>query len=113
MRLARCLGGAVLLLASASAALGAPHWIREASGEEMDAAFPARATSAGVTSGMAALDCQVTPEGALTRCRVNQESPAGMGFGEAALRVAPDFRLAPRIGRQAPANLVLQWWKRR
>lgn len=113
MRFGRCLGGAILLLASASAALGVPHWIREASGEEMDAAFPARAASAGVTTGMAALDCDVTPEGALAHCRVSQESPAGMGFGEAALSVAPDFRQAPQTGRPAPANLVLQWWKRR
>lgn len=100
-------------LASVSAALAAPRWIREASGEEMDVAFPARAASAGITSGMAALDCDVTPEGVLTHCRVSRESPPGMGFGEAALSVAPDFRLAPQSGHPAPANLVLQWRKRR
>jgi hypothetical protein len=36
-----------------------------------------------------------------------------MGFGDAALSVAHLFRLAPQSGQPPPANLVLQWMKRR
>ena len=85
--------------------------MREASGAEMDAAFPAAAS--GVTAGMARLDCGVRQDGSLTDCRVSEEKPPGMGFGDAALSVARLFRLAPQTGKPEPANLVLQWWKRR
>lgn len=108
---------AVLVVAvgtfAAAGVAAAPHWVQEASGADMDAAFPGRAAASGLTSGMARLDCDVRQDGSLTACRVSEERPPGMGFGEAALSVAHLFRLAPQTGKPGPADLVLQWWKRR
>ena len=79
----------------------------------MDAAFPVRAAASGVTAGMVRLDCDVRQDGGLTDCRVSEEKPSGMGFGAAALSVAHLFRLTPQTGKPGPADLVLQWWRRR
>ena len=113
MALRRLAAFVLLALAASGASAQAPHWVHEASGADMDAAFPARAAASGVTSGMVSLDCDVLRDGGLTNCRVGEERPSGMGFGDAALSVAHLFRLAPQSGKPAPANLVLQWWKRR
>ena len=104
---------AVVWTVAAAGAAAAPHWVRQASGADMDAAFPATAAASGVTGGMARLDCDVRQDGSLTDCRVSEERPSGMGFGEAALSVAHLFSLAPQTGKPGPADLVLQWWKRR
>ena len=104
---------AAVFVIAPGAVAAAPHWVREASGAEMDAAFPARAAASGVTGGSARLDCDVRQDGSLTDCRVSEENPSGMGFGDAALSVAHLFRLAPQTGKPGPADLVLQWWKQR
>ena len=52
--------------------------------------YPQKAQRAGI-SGMAVLDCLVDTQGWLRDCRVVSEQPAGFGFGEAALRMAPLF----------------------
>ncbi|MGH6970604.1 MAG: energy transducer TonB, partial [Caulobacteraceae bacterium] len=61
---------------------------------QVQAAYPVRALSDQV-EGVAAMDCAVTKAGALTACHVAGESPAGYGFGQAALDLAPDFALKP------------------
>ncbi len=103
----------VVWTVAAGAVAAAPHWVQEASGADMDAAFPARAAASGVAAGSARLDCDVRPDGSLSDCRVSEEKPSGMGFGDAALSVAHLFRLAPQTGKAGLADLVLQWWKRR
>ncbi len=45
--------------------------------------YPQKARAARV-DGSAVVDCQVEPDGRLSRCAVLGESPPGMGFGEAA-----------------------------
>jgi protein TonB len=42
--------------------------------------------------GLAALQCRIKDDGALERCIVFGEGPAGAGLGEAALRLAPLYR---------------------
>ena len=49
--------------------------------------YPAQAKAAGV-AGSATLSCKMSPHGALRVCTVVSESPAGSGFGEAAMRIA-------------------------
>lgn len=44
--------------------------------------------------GSAILQCEVTAEGLLDKCEVAAEAPANMGFGSAALLVAPGIRMA-------------------
>lgn len=51
------------------------------------------AAVAGRVSGRATLDCALTAAGRLRDCQVKNETPAGAGFGEAAVRLSPLYRL--------------------
>ncbi len=88
------------LVAAATVALGAPrvitspHWLERPTGNDIAKAYPDRAQSAGI-SGKAVLYCSVGPDGRLDLCRVFAEAPTGLGFGAAALSLAPKFRMAP------------------
>jgi protein TonB len=71
-----------------------PNWLERPSADELVRAYPERALRLGI-EGTAVLACQVTAEGRLRGCRA-AESPAGYGFADAALRLAPDFRISPQ-----------------
>lgn len=60
-----------------------------------DLVFPAAARAGGIRSGKGVIDCQIAPTGFLADCRVAEESPAGLGFGAAALALASKFRVNP------------------
>lgn len=66
-------------------------WIVRPTAQEVAAAFPPRAKGAG----KAVIACRVTAAGTLEACEVASEEPAGQGFGAAALKLAPAFRMAP------------------
>lgn len=72
--------------------LGKPTWAALPSAEQARDAYPAAADKAGVNTGRAVLGCMVEAEGKVA-CKVQGEEPAGYGFGEAALKLAPYFRL--------------------
>jgi TonB family protein len=67
-----------------------PAWSKTPTAEEIEAAYPPAAASDGV-EGTAVLLCRRTPVGSLEQCTVTEETPAGRGFGEAALRLAANF----------------------
>jgi TonB family protein len=79
-----------------------PEWGRLP--EPQEVLFPARAKAAGLTSGEAMLACRVQPSGALEACEVARETPAGMGFGEAALKLAPSFAMKPWTSDGRPVD---------
>jgi TonB family protein len=54
--------------------------------------YPEKARAAGAT-GAVVLDCAVAVGGAVADCKVAKETPQGLGFGEAALDLAPLFRM--------------------
>lgn len=70
-----------------------PQWVRPVSGPEMAAVYPAQAR---LRSGRAVLACRLSQSGRATDCVVSDETPPGMGFGEAALKLAPNFQFATR-----------------
>lgn len=84
-----------------------PDWVRKPTAGQLAAAFPTRAWDSA-RSGKAMIKCQVTVEGFLDRCKVLSESPAGYDFGAAALQLAPQFRLSPKIrgGKPVPGGDV-------
>lgn len=71
-----------------------PAWIGLPTGDDMAALYPAEA-KANKVSGRAVLDCVIAVGGALTDCHVASEEPKGQGFGEAALKLAPQFHMNP------------------
>lgn len=72
-----------------------PSWLRKPTADQMDRVYPRRAREDGV-GGSALLHCTVTVTGDLTGCSVKSESPAGVGFGDAAMKLSRYFRMNPR-----------------
>lgn len=84
-----------------------PAWARKPSGEEMAAVLPTAAAKKGA-DGRAVLACQLTVEGFLQGCKVESEDPPGLGFGAAALQLAAQFRMTPKIrgGKAQPGGAI-------
>lgn len=78
-----------------SHAIGNTSWLRKPTGEEMANVYPDRAQRMGV-SGAATLACLVAASGTVHDCRVAEETPSTMGFGQAALKLARFFRMSPQ-----------------
>lgn len=73
-----------------------PDWVRRPTPETIAAVYPVAAMRAG-RDGSATISCDVTVEGRLDRCRVVAEDPPGMGFGGAALQLAPQLLMTPKV----------------
>lgn len=71
---------------AAAARLTPPGVIDEAQWRAGGFDFPERAASRGIESGRVGLICVAAATGRVDRCSVYEESPAGAGFGQAALR---------------------------
>ncbi len=70
-----------------------PVWAALPSAEDFQASFPK--TANGVNEVRVALVCAAAAGGALTGCLVDREEPAGQGYGQGALALAPKFRVGP------------------
>lgn len=80
-----------------------PNWLSRPTGDELADAYPQRAILAG-KSGLVSLACTVLASGALADCSVAEETPAGWGFGKAALGLTKRFRLSPRLEDGSPVG---------
>ena len=70
----------------------APSWARMPMTE-----YPAQAIAADVEAGQVTLICDlVQPSGALGACEVQEETPPGFGFADAAIAGALRGRVSPR-----------------
>ncbi len=72
-----------------------PTWLDRPSADQMARYYPDGAMGRDI-EGRAALACSVTARGTVAACRVASETPAGEGFGPAALKLARFFRMSPR-----------------
>lgn len=72
-----------------------PTWLKKPGGDEMARFYPDRAQRME-QEGKAIISCEVTDAGAVSACRVASETPADMGFGAAALKLAKYFRMSPQ-----------------
>lgn len=83
-----------------------PSWIERPRVSDYERFFPRRALDRGV-SGAVMLDCLVDAIGRVS-CAVVSEDPPNWGFGEASLRAAALFRMAPasRDGQPTGGGLV-------
>ncbi|MGH6912050.1 MAG: TonB family protein [Phenylobacterium sp.] len=74
-------------------AILAPQWVATPSPEDAQAVYP-KAAAEKRLEGRATLKCGVNGEGFLKDCASIAEEPAGLGFGAAALAIAPKFQMA-------------------
>jgi len=70
-----------------------PAWSALPSAEDFQASFPKGEN--GINQVRVVLACTVADGGGLAGCAVDQEEPAGQGFGAGALALAPKFRVGP------------------
>jgi periplasmic protein TonB len=75
--------------------VGNPSWLRKPTGEEMANVYPEGALRHEL-GGVASLSCVVAASGTVHDCRVAAETPAGAGFGLAALKLARFFKMSPQ-----------------
>jgi TonB family protein len=93
-------------LISAAAAEAPPVWEAAPSYEAVMAAYPPEARRRGVR-GRGVLACAINSDRTLA-CTGERETPVGHGFLEAALRLAPSFRVAEReAGDPAPREPLI------
>lgn len=90
-----------------------PRFVRGPTPSELRALHPREAFRKR-QGGRVELECRLRSNGLLTECRVARESPAGMGFGNAALAAAQYFRFraAVRDGRSidgAEIRVGVEW----
>jgi len=90
-------------LAAAKPTIDTPEWSEQPDAAQIWAAYPGAAKMLGI-SGWAALSCKVGTLGLIEDCRIAMERPKALGFGAAALSLAPRHRLAPRLMAQGAAG---------
>lgn len=83
-----------------------PTWVERP--RDLERYYPRRAIRMNV-EGSATLDCRVAVDGRLS-CAVMAETPPDWGFGEAALRIAREYRMVPamRNGEAIEARYVMR-----
>ena len=75
-------------------------WLERPGAADYMSVYPTTALQNG-TNGSATLECLVEQDYRLA-CVVRDERPAHVGFGDAALRVSPRFRVAPQLSDGQP-----------
>ena len=70
---------------------------------EFVAIWPGKAYREGA-EGRVILRCRINVHGLAEVCGVKSETPAGKGFGAAALQLRPTFKLPPAMGPDGPAE---------
>ena len=104
---------AVLLIAAApvmapgTEADRAPGWLVKPDGERIARFYPDRAMREGV-EGRVVIACTVETDTRLHDCRIEAETPAGYGFGAAALKLSDEMRLAPAIRNGVPVEAAVK-----
>jgi protein TonB len=72
-----------------------PDWLRKPNGDEMAQYYPPRAMDLG-KEGTATIKCTVTAKGTVESCNVVSETPDGLGFGSAAVKLSRLFKMKPQ-----------------
>lgn len=91
-----------------------PQWTQRPTPAQIAQLKPA-ASADFKLSAVASLWCVAQADGSLGACQIDWQDPPGMGFGEAAMKAAPLFRMAPsdRLGsiEGRPVQAQINWPK--
>ncbi|THD75278.1 MAG: TonB family protein [Phenylobacterium sp.] len=71
-----------------------PDWVVKPVAADVKDVYPAKALKTNLGGG-ATIGCDVAADGKLLKCKVLKESPAGAGFGKAALKLSERFQMKP------------------
>jgi TonB family protein len=78
----------------------------ETAAGEFVAVWPAAAYNTRA-DGKVMLSCKINIHGLAEWCGIKTESPAGKGFGAAALQMRPTFKLKPAMGADGPMEAMM------
>jgi TonB family protein len=81
-----------------------PYWVAGFDPDQVLKLYPPEAADRGVTSGLGAAKCVVAVDGTLTDCAPETGDPGGLGFSEAAVRLASTMRMNPWTADGAPVD---------
>ncbi|HEX3886932.1 MAG TPA: hypothetical protein VHW05_05505 [Phenylobacterium sp.] len=82
----------------------APVWLTTIDAKAAPKLFPPEAVAKGLTTGRGVARCTVGPDGALSACAAETGDPDGLGFSEAAARLATGMRMNLWSGDGAPVE---------
>jgi protein TonB len=80
-----------------------PDWLTRPGADEFSRFYPQAALDQNA-SGAATLACTVSASGAVRGCQVADETPKGLGFGDAARKLAPYFKMRPQLRDGTPVD---------
>ena len=84
--------------------LASPTWLAGFDPLKAPKLFPPEAASKGLTTGRGVARCVVAPDGALTDCAPMPADPDGVGFSEAAVKLAAMMKMNPWTGDGRPVD---------
>jgi TonB family protein len=79
--------------ALAERTIAAPRWIAGVDPKAAPKLFPPEAVAQGLTTGRGVARCTVGADGALTACAPERADPDGLGFSEAAAKLASGMKM--------------------
>lgn len=88
---------------AAPSVITSPDWLTRPGPNEFSRFYPQAALDQNA-SGAATLSCTVSASGSVVGCQVASETPKGLGFGDAAKKLAPYFKMRPQLRDGTPVD---------